>query len=179
MHGTRATELRERRQVRRQSPHRHLEPDRTHPHHRPGRHPRQVHSPAWQDIGRRYLPAPPHRRRTTRRPPDRAEVPRPPGPGPDHGTRHPHRRATEHNPGLRAAFGVGPDTAAQLLVTAGGNPDRLRTEASFAALCGVEPVPASSGRTDRPPPLPRRRPQSELRPLSHRSRPHIQRRPHS
>ncbi|MEU2238702.1 transposase [Streptomyces sp. NPDC018338] len=57
--------------------------------------------------------------------------------------------ATEHNPGLRAAFGVGPDTAAQLLVTAGGNPDRLRTEASFAALCGVAPVPASSGRTNR------------------------------
>ncbi|MEV5136046.1 IS110 family transposase [Streptomyces syringium] len=57
--------------------------------------------------------------------------------------------ATEHNPGLRAAFGVGPDTAAQLLVTAGGNPDRLCTEASFAALCGVVPVPASSGRTNR------------------------------
>ncbi|MET7498615.1 IS110 family transposase [Streptomyces sp900116325] len=57
--------------------------------------------------------------------------------------------ATENNPGLRAAFGVGPDTAAQLLVTAGGNPDRLRTEASFAALCGVAPVPASSGRTNR------------------------------
>ncbi len=55
----------------------------------------------------------------------------------------------EHNPGLRAAFGVGPDTAVQLLVTAGGNLDRLRTEASFAALCGVAPVPASSGRTNR------------------------------
>ncbi|MFD9476576.1 transposase, partial [Streptomyces nojiriensis] len=34
---------------------------------------------------------------------------------------------TGHNPGLRAAYGVGPDTAAQLLITAGGNPDRLRT----------------------------------------------------
>ncbi|MER5708539.1 IS110 family transposase [Streptomyces sp. NPDC002122] len=54
-----------------------------------------------------------------------------------------------HNPGLRAAYGVGPDTAAQLLITAGGNPDRLRTEASFAALCGVAPVPASSGKTNR------------------------------
>ncbi|WP_079167803.1 IS110 family transposase, partial [Streptomyces pactum] len=54
-----------------------------------------------------------------------------------------------HNPGLRAAHGVGPDTAAQLLVTAGGNPDRMRTEASFAALCGAAPVPASSGRTNR------------------------------
>ncbi|MFF4393997.1 MULTISPECIES: IS110 family transposase [unclassified Streptomyces] len=56
---------------------------------------------------------------------------------------------TEHNPGLRGAYGVGPDTAAQLLITAGGNSDRLRTEASFAALCGVAPVPASSGKTNR------------------------------
>ncbi|MFC9030951.1 IS110 family RNA-guided transposase [Streptomyces arboris] len=57
--------------------------------------------------------------------------------------------ATTHNPGLRAAHGVGPDTAAQLLITAGGNPARMRTEASFAALCGAAPVPASSGRTNR------------------------------
>ncbi|MFJ8845243.1 IS110 family transposase [Streptomyces cyaneofuscatus] len=56
---------------------------------------------------------------------------------------------TTHNPGLRAAYGVGPDTAAQLLITAGGNPERMRTEASFAALCGTAPVPASSGRTNR------------------------------
>lgn len=51
------------------------------------------------------------------------------------------------NPGLRAAYGTGPVTTAQLLITAGGNPDRLRTEASFAALCGTAPVPASSGKT--------------------------------
>ncbi|MEV0785372.1 IS110 family transposase, partial [Streptomyces sp. NPDC050423] len=56
---------------------------------------------------------------------------------------------TAGNPGLRAAYGVGPDTAAQLLITAGGNPERMRTEASFAALCGAAPVPASSGRTNR------------------------------
>ncbi|MFG2884789.1 IS110 family transposase [Streptomyces sp. NPDC048297] len=56
---------------------------------------------------------------------------------------------TADNPGLRAAHGVGPDTAAQLLITAGGNPERMRTEASFAALCGAAPVPASSGRTNR------------------------------
>ncbi|MFD7593873.1 IS110 family transposase, partial [Kitasatospora sp. NPDC059812] len=56
---------------------------------------------------------------------------------------------TDLNPGLRATHGVGPDTAAQLLITAGGNPDRLRGEASFAALCGAAPVPASSGRTNR------------------------------
>jgi transposase len=53
------------------------------------------------------------------------------------------------NPGLRAAYGVGADTAAQLLITAGANPHRLHTEAAFAALCGVAPVPASSGKTNR------------------------------
>jgi transposase len=44
---------------------------------------------------------------------------------------------------------VGADTAAQLLITAGTNPHRLRNEASFAALCGVAPVPASSGKITR------------------------------
>ena len=53
------------------------------------------------------------------------------------------------NPGLRAAYGVGTDTAAQLLITAGANPHRLHSEAAFAALCGVAPVPASSGKTNR------------------------------
>jgi transposase len=56
---------------------------------------------------------------------------------------------TAANPALRAAYGVGPDTGAQLLITAGANPDRLRSEASFAALCGACPVPASSGKTTR------------------------------
>jgi transposase len=51
------------------------------------------------------------------------------------------------NPHLMSLRGVGPNTAAQLLITAGGNPDRLRSEASFAALCGTAPVPASSGKT--------------------------------
>jgi transposase len=53
------------------------------------------------------------------------------------------------NPALRAAYGVGADTAAQLLVTAGTNPHRLRNEASFAALCGAAPIPASSGKITR------------------------------
>ena len=56
---------------------------------------------------------------------------------------------TATNPGLRAAYGVGPDTAAQLLITAGANPHRLHSEAAFAALCGAAPVPASSGKTNR------------------------------
>jgi len=52
-------------------------------------------------------------------------------------------------PDLLDQFGVGPHTAAQLLITAGDNPDRLHTEASFAALCGTSPIPASSGKTNR------------------------------
>jgi transposase len=58
-------------------------------------------------------------------------------------------RVKELNPALRAAHGVGPDVAAQLLVTAGTNPHRLRNESAFAALCGAAPVPASSGKTTR------------------------------
>jgi transposase len=52
-------------------------------------------------------------------------------------------------PALVALPGVGVDTAGQLLVTAGDNPQRLRGEAAFAHLCGVAPIPASSGRTHR------------------------------
>lgn len=59
------------------------------------------------------------------------------------------RLATAANPALRAAHGVGPDTAAQLLVTAGANPHRIGNQAAFAALCGTAPVPASSGKTTR------------------------------
>lgn len=50
-------------------------------------------------------------------------------------------------PNLIAVRCVGIDTAAALLVAAGDNPHRLETEAAFAALCGVNPLPASSGRT--------------------------------
>lgn len=53
------------------------------------------------------------------------------------------------NPGLAAARGVGTITAAQLLITAGDNPERLHSEAAFAALCGASPIPASSGKTTR------------------------------
>jgi transposase len=52
-------------------------------------------------------------------------------------------------PSLIALPGIGIDTAGQLLVTAGDNPQRLRSEAAFAHLCGAAPIPASSGRTDR------------------------------
>lgn len=52
-------------------------------------------------------------------------------------------------PSLVARSAVGTETAAQLLLTAGDNSDRIKSEASFAALCGVSPVPASSGKVTR------------------------------
>lgn len=52
-------------------------------------------------------------------------------------------------PTLRAAFGIGPDAAAELLIVAGDNPRRIRSEAAFAKLCGACPIPASSGVTHR------------------------------
>ena len=52
-------------------------------------------------------------------------------------------------PTLRAINGVGPQNAAALLAAAGDNPDRLRSTASFAALCGTSPIDASSGRQQR------------------------------
>jgi len=52
-------------------------------------------------------------------------------------------------PELLAVFGVGPDTAGALLVAAGDNPDRLRSDAAFSMLCGSSPVEASSGKVTR------------------------------
>src|SRR3712207_6647646 len=52
-------------------------------------------------------------------------------------------------PELVARNLIGQTGAAQLLLTAGDNPERLQSEAGFAALCGVSPVPASSGKTVR------------------------------
>lgn len=52
-------------------------------------------------------------------------------------------------PELTQAVGVGREVAAQLLCTVGDNPERLTSEASFAMLCGVAPLPASSGKTQR------------------------------
>lgn len=56
---------------------------------------------------------------------------------------------TTHAPALLGVFGVGPHAAAQLLAAAGDNPHRIRSEAAFAKLCGVCPLPASSGKTSR------------------------------
>ncbi len=55
----------------------------------------------------------------------------------------------QHASLLRQKFGVGAQTAAVLVCVAGDNPDRLKSEASLAALCGVSPLQASSGKTKR------------------------------
>ena len=59
------------------------------------------------------------------------------------------RAINQQAPKLLARRGVGPDCAAALLIAAGDNPDRLGSEASYAALCGASPVEASSGKTQR------------------------------
>ncbi|WP_371129459.1 transposase [Streptomyces sp. TLI_105] len=55
------------------------------------------------------------------------------------------RLVERHAPQLLDVVGIGPDTAVTLLITMGDNPERLGSEASFAALCGVSPVERSSG----------------------------------
>ncbi|MER5855584.1 IS110 family transposase [Streptomyces sp900105245] len=56
------------------------------------------------------------------------------------------RLVERHAPQLLVPMGIGPDSAVTLLITMGDNPERLNTEASFAALCGVSPIEYSSGR---------------------------------
>jgi transposase len=50
-------------------------------------------------------------------------------------------------PDLLNLFGVGPDTAAALVMAAGDNPERLYSEAAWAHLCGVSPIPKGSGKS--------------------------------
>ncbi|MEA5422260.1 transposase [Synechococcus sp. CCY9202] len=52
-------------------------------------------------------------------------------------------------PELRNTYGVGVDISATLVVAVGDNQERMKSEASFAALCGVNPLPASSGKVVR------------------------------
>jgi transposase len=56
---------------------------------------------------------------------------------------------TARAPGLLARYGVGPHTAAMLLIAAGDHPERLRSEAAWAHLCAAAPIPASSGKVKR------------------------------
>jgi Transposase IS116/IS110/IS902 family len=56
---------------------------------------------------------------------------------------------TARAPGLLGLYGIGPETAALLLAAAGEHPERLRSEAAWAHLCGTAPIPASSGKRTR------------------------------
>jgi transposase len=59
------------------------------------------------------------------------------------------RLVTETAPDLVAVHGIGIDTAATLLVAVGEDPKRLRSESAFAHMCGVAPIPTSSGKVVR------------------------------
>jgi transposase len=61
-------------------------------------------------------------------------------------SRHLKKLTKTAAPDLVAAFGIGPDIAAEMLVTAGDNTDRIRSDAALAKLCGACPIPASSGK---------------------------------
>ena len=70
--------------------------------------------------------------------------------------RHLGRLTTQTSPTLREGFGIGADTAAELLIIFGDNPERIHSEAAFAKLCGL-PHPGFVRDDDgAPPPLPRR-----------------------
>jgi transposase len=59
------------------------------------------------------------------------------------------RLTMQHCPELRNTYGVGVDISATLVMAVGDNQERMKSEASFAALCGVNPLPASSGKVVR------------------------------
>jgi len=63
-------------------------------------------------------------------------------------SRHLKKLTKTAAPDLVAAFGIGPDIAAEMLVTAGDNTDRIRSDAALAKLCGACPIPAGSGKTN-------------------------------
>lgn len=54
---------------------------------------------------------------------------------------------TQHAPHLLDEFGIGVDTAAEILIVAGDNPERIKSEAAFAKLAGISPLPTGSGMT--------------------------------
>ncbi|MEP0914312.1 IS110 family transposase [Leptolyngbya sp. GB1-A1] len=64
-------------------------------------------------------------------------------------TQHLTTLAQAAAPELVQAFGIGTDTAAEMLITFGDNAERVHSEAAFAKMCGVCPIPASSGKTQR------------------------------
>lgn len=63
--------------------------------------------------------------------------------------RHLEKLTQECAPAMLEAHGIAAGTAAEMLLLVGDNPDRIRSEAAFAKLCGACPIPASSGKTNR------------------------------
>ena len=63
-------------------------------------------------------------------------------------SKHLKKQTKSAAPRLVAAVGVGLDIAAEMLITAGDNTDRVRSEAAFAKMCGACPIPAGSGKTN-------------------------------
>jgi transposase len=63
--------------------------------------------------------------------------------------RHLEELTQECAPTMLEAHGMAAGTAAEMLLLVGDNPDRIRSEAAFAKLCGACPIPASSGKTNR------------------------------
>ena len=59
------------------------------------------------------------------------------------------RMVREKAPELMKSFGISTITVAEMLILVGDNPERIRSEAALAKMCGVCPVPASSGKTNR------------------------------
>jgi transposase len=73
---------------------------------------------------------------------------------------------------LREAFGIGADSAAEMMILAGDNPTRVRSEAAFPKLCGACPIPASSRGHASASALSGRPPSGERGAVPHRDRPH-------
>lgn len=63
-------------------------------------------------------------------------------------SRHLKKQTRAAAPQLVEAVGIGLDIAAEMLVTAGDNSTRIRSEAAFAKMCGACPIPAGSGKTN-------------------------------
>jgi transposase len=77
----------------------------------------------------------------------------------------------DHNPRLLDTYGAGPDTASALLIAAGDNPGRLHSESILRRTVRGQPGGGILRQDRAPPPQPRRRPASQLRPAHHRAVP--------
>ncbi|MEU5310844.1 transposase [Streptomyces sp. NPDC021562] len=110
-----------------------------------------VHSARMFKPARTPRSRPVPRRSPSSKPPGSSPIPHCGNDCPASATAHElNQRLTQlierHAPQLLVPVGIGPDSAVTLLITMGDNPERLSTEASFAALCGVSPLEYSSGR---------------------------------